>query len=275
VDRRTTPCNGRVAAKSLIGQVVADRYVVGECRRINVGVTGLWRDAMCLSLDRQLLFGDVFVVYEVRNEMAFGQAGKDGYVGYVDAACLGDPVDPTHFVCSRATHLYREPDIKTVPKCVLSFGSSIQIVGSDGQFQKTVDGFFVPTGHVRKISPYMSDPASVAVLFLGTPYLWGGNSCCGIDCSGLIQASLLACGVDCPGDSDLQEHALGDAITKSDPVRRGDLFFWKGHVAMALDRTDLIHANAHHMAVAIEPIDVAIKRIAEQGGGPVTSRRRI
>ena len=251
MDRRTTPCNGRVAAKSLIGQVVADRYVVGERRRINVGVTGLWRDAIRLSLDRQLLFGDVFVVYEVRNEMAFGQAGKDGYVGYVDAACLGYPVDPTHFVCSRATHLYREPDIKTVPKCVLSFGSSIQIVGSDGQFQKTVDGFFVPTGHVRKISPYMSDPASLAVLFLGTPYLWGGNSCCGIDCSGLIQTSLLACGVACPGDSDLQEHALGDTITNSDPVSRGDLYFWKGHVAMALDGKDLIHANAHHMAVAI------------------------
>ncbi len=274
MDHRTTPNNGRVAAKSLIGQVAADQFVEGERRQINANITGLWRDTKCSSIDRQLIFGDVFVVYEVLDEMAFGQAEKDGYVGYVQANCLTDAIEPTHVVCSRATHLYQKPDIKTAPEFILLFGSSIQVVGSDGQFCKTGDGSFVPRSHVRKINSAMFDPASVAILFLGTPYLWGGNSCCGIDCSGLIQASFLACDYPCPGDSDLQERALGNAMAECDPVRRGDLFFWKGHVAMALDGIDLIHANAHHMAVVIEPIDAAINRITEQGGGPVTSRRR-
>jgi cell wall-associated NlpC family hydrolase len=132
----------------------------------------------------------------------------------------------------------------------------------------------VPKPHLRPISHPFRDPVTVAQLFFGTPYLWGGNSAFGIDCSGLVQAALLACGIACPGDSDLQA-ALGNTVPDDAPMLRGDLIFWKGHVAMVVDDQTLIHANAHHMAVAYEPIDAAIARIKAQGGGTVTGRRRL
>jgi cell wall-associated NlpC family hydrolase len=235
----------------------------------------IWRDAECSAVERQLVYGDLFTVYEDLGEMAFGQSKKDGYVGYVRADGLRDPATATHLVSSRATHLYPKPDVKAATVRLLSFGSAVRVIGREGAFSKTFDGLFVPAGHLSKIDTVMPDPVSVATLFLGTPYLWGGNSCCGIDCSGLVQAAFLACGIACPGDSDLQEQEVGRTIDQGVSTKRGDLFFWKGHVAMALDDQVLVHANAHHMAVVIEPIKTAVERIAEQGGGPVTSRKRV
>jgi len=133
-------------------------------------------------------------------------------------------------------------------------------------------GFFVPKPHIRPIERPFSDPVTVAQLFFGTPYLWGGNSAFGIDCSGLVQAAFLACGIDCPGDSDMQ---MSMGAPASAPYRRGDLLLWKGHVALCVDDEVLIHANAHHMAVAYEPILRAIARIEAQGDGPVTAHRRM
>jgi cell wall-associated NlpC family hydrolase len=154
----------------------------------------------------------------------------------------------------------------------LTLGARLTVLGAQGKFSETNLGF-IPTCHLRVIGDWFDDPVDVAQKFLGTPYLWGGNSRAGLDCSGLVQASLLACGKACPGDSDLQQ-ALGRDIPQGAPLQRGDLLFWKGHVATVLDASRMIHATGHAMAVVIEETAAAIARIAAQGGGPVTHRRR-
>lgn len=274
-DARLTPSNGSVAHESLRGKVDAQRFVKGEPRRIVAPVASLWRGPAGGPRDRQLLYGDLFLVLEDCGARAFGFSQKDGYVGYVRVDELGPAVDATHIVCARTTQLYPSAGIKAVENLTLPFGSQLRIAGAQGDFCRTQCGQFAPRCHLRPLCEHFDDPVDVAELFLGVPYLWGGNSIWGIDCSGLVQAALLACGVACPGDSDLQEKALGASVDKDASVLRGDLFFWKGHVAMAVDRETLIHANAHEMAVALEPIADAVRRIERQGDGPVTSRRRI
>ena len=169
-----------------------------------------------------------------------------------------------------ATHLYRDDDMKSPDLRHLSFGALVTVEAEGRQFWETPEGY-IPKKHLRPLDRPFTDPAAVAMLHFGAPYLWGGNSILGIDCSGLAQAALLACGLPCPGDSDLQE-ALGAAV--EGPLRRGDLVFWPGHVAMAVDETTLIHANAHHMAVAYEGAEAAMLRIRAQGNGEVVARRR-
>ncbi len=273
MDRRLTPANARVAAASLRGRVEAPAFVTGEPRRIAVPVADLCRTPGG-ARDRQVLMGDAVTDYEVRNGWAFVQAAKDGYVGFVEEAALGPEVAPTHWVTVPGSHAYTAPDIKAPEAAALVFGCSVRCVGETKRFRETADGLHIPKPHLWPVGKRFSDPVTAAQLFFGAPYLWGGNTPRGIDCSGLVQSALLACGIDCPGDSDLQE-ALGAALPAEAPLRRGDLLFWAGHVAICVDAEVLIHANAHHMAVAYEPIGAAIRRIEAQGDGPVTSRRRL
>ncbi|WP_236626181.1 C40 family peptidase [Actibacterium mucosum] len=157
----------------------------------------------------------------------------------------------------------------------VSFGSRMRVVSADGNFFETHDGRYIPKPHLRPLNAPFADPVTVAQMFFGVPYLWGGNSAMGIDCSGLVQAALVAAGIDCPGDSGPQENALGTPLALGSKPQRGDLLFWKGHVAIAVDHDTLIHANAHHMAVAYERIPDAIQRIESQGDGPVTAHKRL
>jgi cell wall-associated NlpC family hydrolase len=273
MDRRLAPANGRVAALRLKGRVEAETFTAGTPRSVTVPLADLLAAPGGLR-DRQLLWGEAVTVYEERQGWAFVEAARDGYVGYVEASALAAPVEPTHFVAVPASHLYPAPDIKTRELAGLSFGARFRVVSAAGNFFETAEGRFVPKPHLRPLNRPFTDPALVAQLFFGVPYLWGGNSIRGIDCSGLVQAAMLACGLPCPGDSDLQEETLGRPLDAAVPLRRGDLVFWKGHVAVAVDGETLIHANAHHMAVAYETAADAIARIESQGAGKPTSRRR-
>lgn len=274
MDRRLTPANARVALRSHATDCQIE--VTPERATVCVPVTDL-RTGPEGRRERQLLWGDGFDVLERRQGWAFGIAQRGGYVGYVLESNLGTALTPTHLVSVRATHLYPRDDLKSEAVLSLSFGSRIRVVDERAKFMEVaigeVDGgLFVPKPHIRPIERPFSDPVTVTQLFFGTPYLWGGNSAFGIDCSGLVQAGLLACGIECPSDSDMQMALGSEAVG---PYQRGDLLFWKGHVALCVDEAVMIHANAHHMAVAYEPIERAVSRIIAQGGGPVTAHRRL
>lgn len=271
MDRRGTAFSGRVALESLRGVVEAEAYVGGEAGAVAVPLADL-----CASpggaRDRQVVQGAALVVVERRGDHAFVQMARDGYCGWLAAGAVGPAVTPTHWVTAGGTHLYPEPRVQAREIAALPFGARVAVVGDTGKWAQVAVGY-LPSVHLRRIGDWCGDPVAVAEMFLGTPYLWGGNSRDGIDCSGLVQAAWHACGWDCPGDSDMQQ-ALGVALGADAVLRRGDLIFWKGHVAIVVDADRLIHANGHSMDVRHEGITEAVERIAAQGGGPVVARRR-
>ncbi len=274
MDPRTTPGNGRVAASHLRGRVGAKRYVDGVGRRVAVPLADLAEAPEGPRL-RQVQMGESITVYENLDGWAFIQANKDGYVGYIREHSVAERPEPTHWLAAPATHCYSAPDIRSPDVSWLGFGSLLTVVSHQPGFFETDQGQFVPKQHLWPVGKRFSDPVNAAQLHFGIPYLWGGNSMRGIDCSGLVQASLVAAGLRCPGDSDMQESELGCELPSDAALERGDLLFWRGHVAIAVDGETLLHANAHHMAVAYEPASTAIRRIEAQGGGPVTSHRRL
>jgi len=264
-DRRITPSNDRVAHVSLKGKVEGLELAEGAWATVGQPLVDLLA-APGGGRDRQVLMGDRLLVLDRHDGHAFVQAEKDGYCGYVAELSLEPDIQPTHWVSVPASHIYATPSIKKIELGLLSLGAKLSIRKIEGKFAETSDGRFVPTMHLSPMTSRLTDPAAVAEMFLGTPYLWGGNSRSGIDCSGVVQAALLACGIPCPGDSDLQYDAVGTRLREGVDYRRGDLFFWKGHVAMAVDRERIVHANGFRMAVTYEGISEALMRISEQEG---------
>jgi len=223
--------------------------------------------------DRQLLLGAHVTLHAKRDGWAYVQATADGYCGYVRPGTLGPAIAPTHRVAAAASHVYARADFKSPDICALSHGSLLNVTATEGAFSLTARGF-VPSQHIKTVGMLETDPAAVAALYLGTPYLWGGNSRLGIDCSGLVQAACLACGIPCPGDSAMQAAATGVLLKQGAEYRRNDLLFWKSHVAIVWDSETILHANAYSMSTAFEPLAEALMRIAASDG-PVTAHRRL
>jgi cell wall-associated NlpC family hydrolase len=272
-DRRRHFANARIAPLSMAGQVEAENYAQPAQMQVASSMADLCA-APNGPRDRQLPKGTFVQVLEDRDGWNFLQSDRDAYVGYVRSDALDLPRDATHLVAAPATHLYTRADFKSADLGRLSFGSRIVVLDERAKFFETPDGY-IPKQHLRPLERPFSDPVTVAQLHFGAPYLWGGNAIWGIDCSGLVQAALLACGQECPGDSDMQSNELGTELPEDADLKRGDLIFWKGHVGMMVDPDTIIHANAHHMATAYEPISTAIRRIEVQGDGPVLQRRRL
>lgn len=272
MDRRLTPATPRIAHSSMKGRIEVPVFTDGTPMRVAQPVADLLRAAQG-ARERQLLLGEAFTVIDRNEGHAFGFAGKDGYCGWLPDTALARGPQPTHWIATPGTHLYPEPRVQAPEICALSLGAQVAITADHGKWLETTQGF-IPAAHLRPLGDWRTDPVSVAESLLGTPYLWGGNTRSGIDCSGLVQLSYWACGITIPGDSDLQEGA-GHAVLPDTTLQRGDLIFWKGHVALIVDAERLIHANGHTMSVAYEPVQACIDRIMAQEGRPVTHRRRL
>ena len=278
-DARVTPARRDLAAEFLRGKVEAQRFVAGETLRIIAPSAPLRRapDAQA-PLDTEALYGETVVVYEARGDWSWGQLARDGYVGYLPTAALGSWRAPTHKVAALRTHAYPGPTIKRPPRFALSFGSVVEVARREGDFAVVADDVFLFARHLAPIDATEPDFVAVAERFLETPYLWGGRTSEGIDCSGLAQTALLAAGFPAPRDSDMQEAAVGEPLPLDDApahLRRGDLVFWKGHVGIMRDAATLLHANGWAMKVTSEPLVEARDRIAKSGGGAIASIRRL
>ena len=294
-DPRTTPARPDLAALHLMGKVAAARFVAGVELEVRDAQAPLRREpSPDAPLDTEALRGERVTVYDENGEgWCWGQLASDGYVGWIPANALRSPgPPPTHRVAALRTFVFPGRSIKAPPLDALSLGSRVAVNphptlhrlwarggrGEPDDSSELTDlacGFCIPTRHLAPVESREPDFVSVAERFVGVPYLWGGKTSLGIDCSGLVQIALTATGVSCPRDSDMQEGALGVPLPIDDVagLRRGDLVFWQGHVAIVRDERSIVHANAFHMAVAVEPTGEALRRIADAGGRAVSFKR--
>jgi len=276
LDRRLTPARPDLAAAHLKGKVSANSFVEGRPAQVAHGIAGLYAaPAEDSGLQTQLLFGESFTIYEDKDGWAWGQASLDSYVGYARAACLALPLAATHRVTSLATPLLRAPDVKKGALDMLPMNAKVAAAGEDGRFTRLVNGAYVFSRHLAPVDGRAADWVAAAERFAGVPYLWGGKTSAGIDCSGLVQTALEAGGLQSPRDTDMMEAALGLPLAQDASLQRGDLIFWKGHVGLMLDRERIIHANGFTMQVSIEKLAEVRERTLAGEGLPIRTIKRL
>lgn len=278
LDPRRHAFRADLAAQSLKGRVDAPRYVAGTPAQIARPAVPLRKAPLAsVALETEALFGERVLVYDVADGWAWVQLEGDGYVGYLPADALTREVGaPTHRVKAIGTFLYASAEIKSPPLMHLSLNAQLSVAETVDRFYRLESGGYVIARHVAERDWRDRDFVEVAERMLGTPYLWGGRTRVGLDCSALVQLALNACGIPAPRDSDMQRDELGspvDVPADLEGLQRGDLVFWPGHVGIMGDGVMLLHANAHHMAVAIEPLPEAAARIKGTGSEIVAVRR--
>ena len=275
-DRRTTPARPDLAAAHLRGTVEAKAFVEGERRSIVAASAPLRREPrLDCGLDTEALRGEAVTVYETSPEgWAWVQLATDGYCGYLPAEALGEAEEPTHRVAALRTLVFPGPDLKLPIVGALTLGTRLAVTEIVKTYARVREGW-VPIGHLRPVTEVESDPVTVAERFLGVPYLWGGKTSLGLDCSGLVQVAHAAAGHALPRDSDLQERGVGHEVAQGAPLRRGDLVFWRGHVGLMRDAETLLHANAHAMMVTSEPLDTCRQRVLAAAVHDVSAVRRL
>jgi cell wall-associated NlpC family hydrolase len=278
-DRRLTPARPDLAAASLRGRIEAQSFVEGWPRRVIEAAAPL-RQAPShdAALETEALYGETVTVYEEEEGWAWAQLQRDSYVGYLPANALGAEAEPTHRLAATRSFLYPRPNIKAPPITALSLGALVKVASTEGEFSALVEGGYLHQRHLAPLDVFEADFVAVAERFLEAPYLWGGRTSQGLDCSALIQGALAAAGRSAPRDADLQEAALGSPIAFDENLaglKRGDLVFWKGHVGAMRDEAVIVHANGWHMKVVAEPLRIARDRIAATDGAPISSIRRL
>lgn len=276
-DRRLTPARPDLAAAYLKGRVTADRYVEGAVMEVKEGVVDLRREPRpdC-PIDTQALYGERVTVYDEEEGWVWAQLDRDGYVGWIAANTLWSALrSPTHRVCVPRTFVYPAASIKQPPLLALPLSAEVEIVDERENFHVMRDLGFIWRPHLAQLDRPAADFVAVAETLIGAPYLWGGKSSIGVDCSGLVQISLAAAGKKAPRDSDMQEARLGRPVEIGAPLQRGDLIFWKGHVGIMRDAATLLHANGAHMLVSSEPLDLVRTRNLSAGAGDITAVKRL
>jgi hypothetical protein len=275
-DKRLTPARPDLAAEHLRGKVQAQRYAPGEACWIGAGIANVLPKPDALAgLDTQAIFGEPFTVYERKGQWVWGQLARDGYVGFVQDTFVETGVmSPAYRVCALRAPVFARADLKSAHLGYLPLNAAISVASEEADYVELKSGGWLSRKHVSDFGSAEPDWVAVAERILGAPYLWGGKTPDGLDCSGLIQTAMHAAGLECPRDTDMQERALGSALAEGTKLQRGDVVFWKGHVGVMRNDTELLHANAHHMCTAIEPLAEAITRIAAKGT-QISSIRRL
>ena len=283
-DRRLHPVRSDLASIEYKGRVHAEKFVEGNAMSIAADKVELRpKPDLRSGIDTELNFGETFTVYDQSVDgWSWGQLATDGYVGWLPTSALGEHIEPTHRVKTLRTYRYPDAEMKRSPLGLLSIGSVVCVVAyettRDLKFAKLEDGSYVVAGHLSALDKTVVDWVETAQSLLGTPYLWGGRSSLGLDCSGLIQLAAQSGGIVMPRDADMQEKEVGTALDLSrglPALQRGDLMFWKGHVGVMTDSVTLLHANGHTMTVAYENIYDALERIGKHEFGQLSSVKRL
>jgi cell wall-associated NlpC family hydrolase len=283
LDPRLNAFRPEIADVALRGRVKATRFVPGQELRVSAPQAAVRKTPSDTARrETEALCGERVKVFETTSDgWVWAQLLDDRYVGWIprsDLAELG--IEPTHKVSALRTFVFAEPDIKSPPLAALPLGAEVAAIGA-AEDKNARYALIAPKGavvvqHLAERDAFAPDFVAVAERFLGVPYLWGGKTCLGLDCSGLLQISLRSAGISAPRDTDMQESALGASLSLANglpQLTRGDLLFWAGHLGIMRDADTLLHANAYHMAVASEPLAAAMERFAGKGLTLRTAKR--
>jgi cell wall-associated NlpC family hydrolase len=276
-DPRTTLARDDLAEQALEGLVRARRYREVAPRQCAVAAAAVRArpDAAAEQLD-QVVFGEAFDVLDTQGDWAWGRARRDGSVGWVESCALAAPVlAPTHRVSAVRSYAFSAPSAKAASPILLTLNALVTAQAREGGFVQVARVGWIAERDLAPLDDFERDPVAVAERYLGAPYQWGGRESLGLDGAALVQQALYACGRACPRDTDEQAREMGEPLEPGEHLRRGDLVFWPGHVGLMVDPDRIIHANSHHMAVAVEPLSEAVGRLRDSGGGEPSAFRRL